>query len=196
MAGLGWASTPSPHRRVSCATILRLRGRCKRFSAGLKKNLTEKNLDEKITAARWLAILGANWFAKLYSARFAMDSLRRPTAPAFAPTGRGKQGMTVIEFFANHSVWSIIAQKKELAKKTASSVGEHTVTPTVCVVCNDTARNRREVVNGCSSRQSRNVACTVECACHPFFPSKHDSSIQYGQLGQCGVRSGSRPREV
>ncbi len=94
------------------------------------------------------------------------------------------------------AVGVLIAQKKELAKKTASSVGEHTVTPTVCVVCNDTARNRREVVNGCSSRQSRNVACNAGCACHPFFPSKHDSSIQYGQLGQCGVRSGSRPREV
>ena len=37
-----------------------------------------------------------------------MDTLRRPSAPAFAPTGRGKQGMTVIKFFANHSVWSIM----------------------------------------------------------------------------------------
>ena len=37
-----------------------------------------------------------------------MDTLRRPSAPAFAPTGRGELGMTVIEFFANHSVWSIL----------------------------------------------------------------------------------------
>ena len=55
-------------------------------------------------------MLGANWFAKLYSARCAMDTLRRPSAPAFAPTGRGKLGMTTTRFFANHFVWSITTE--------------------------------------------------------------------------------------
>ena len=52
---------------------------------------------------KFRVMLDANWFAKFYSARCAMDTLRRPSAPAFV-------GMTVIEFFANHSVWSIAFQ--------------------------------------------------------------------------------------
>ncbi len=45
----------------------------------------------------------ADWFAELDR----VDALRRPLAPAFAPTIRDKLGMTVMKFFANHSVWSI-----------------------------------------------------------------------------------------
>ncbi len=36
-----------------------------------------------------------------------MDELRRHSAPAFAPTGWGTQGMTTIMFFAFQFIWSI-----------------------------------------------------------------------------------------
>ncbi len=50
----------------------------------------------------------------LYSAQIGLRNSTQLCAlwiPAFAPTGRGKLGMTVIKFFAHHSVWSISVQK-------------------------------------------------------------------------------------